>query len=136
MTRGAKPGERRGGRAKGTANKVTEKRREIAARALSEGITPLEYMLNIMRKETPEGADAATHLQYDSLRFEAAKAAAPYVHPRLAAVEHSGGLDLNGVSDADVEAEFESIARAAGFPLAGQGNCKPQDSKASPRRPH
>ncbi len=31
MPRGAKPGKRRGGRAKGTSNKATEKRREIAA---------------------------------------------------------------------------------------------------------
>lgn len=136
MARGAKPGERRGGRAKGTPNKVTEKRREIAERALSEGITPLEYMLNIMRKETPAGADAATHLQYDALRFEAAKSAAPYVHPRLAAIEHSGALDLKGVSDADLEAEFENLARAAGFALVGSGDCKPQGSKASQRKPH
>jgi hypothetical protein len=26
----------------------------------------------------------------DGMRFEAAKAAAPYVHPKLAAIEHSG----------------------------------------------
>lgn len=134
---GIKGGKRPGaGRKKGSRNKATEKRREIAERALSEGITPLEYMLNIMRKETPEGADAATNLQYDALRFEAAKSAAPYVHPRLAAVEHSGDLGLKGVSDADLAAEFENIARAAGFPLAGQGDCKPQGPKATPRKPH
>lgn len=136
MPRGAKPGERRGGRAKGTTNKVTEKRREIAARALSEGITPLEYMLNIMRKETPGDADAATQLQYDSLRFEAAKSAAPYVHPRLAAIEHSGALDLNGATDADLEAEFTNLARAAGYTLVGSGDCKPPGSKASQTKPH
>ena len=66
-----------GGRAKGTPNKATAKREaEIAA----SGLTPLQYMLRIMR-DVKKPAE---------IRFEAAKAAAPYVHPKLAAVEHSG----------------------------------------------
>ena len=54
---------------------------EIAA----SGLTPLEFMLSVMRDEQ---ADTAT-------RLDAAVKAAPYVHPRLAAIEsrHSG---LNG----------------------------------------
>lgn len=48
-------------------------------RAAEQGITPLEYLIHVMR----EGED-------EKLRFEAAKAAAPYVHPRLAAIEHTG----------------------------------------------
>jgi len=40
-------------------------------------------MLTVMRD--PEAA-------FD-VRFEAAKSAAPYIHPRLAAVEHSGDED-------------------------------------------
>lgn len=77
MASGSKPGERRGGRQKGTPNKVTAKReREIEA----SGLTPLAFMLSILRDETAERAE----------RFEAAKAAAPYSHARLAnvAVEH------------------------------------------------
>lgn len=80
MTRGGKrPGA---GRPKGSPNKATAARQaEIAA----SGLTPLDYMLGILRDEEADQAQ----------RFEAAKAAAPYVHPRLAAVEHSGDMTLN-----------------------------------------
>jgi hypothetical protein len=63
-----------GGRQKGAANKRT---REIADAAVKEGVTPLEYMLAVLRDETvgPERRD------------EMAKASAPYIHPRLASVE-------------------------------------------------
>lgn len=78
---GAKPGERRGGRAKGTPNKRTaEKVAEIEA----SGLTPLDFMLNLMRNA---GEDI-------DLRFDAAKAAAPYVHARLSSID--ANIDLNG----------------------------------------
>lgn len=48
--------------------------------AILSGITPLEYMLKIMRDET----------QSPTFRADMAKAAAPYVHPRLATIEHNG----------------------------------------------
>lgn len=83
MAKGAKTG----GRKKGTPNKASAAIRDAALKA---GITPLEYMMNLMRKPDPKDADALTKVQLDGLRFEAAKAAAPYVHPRLAAVEHTG----------------------------------------------
>lgn len=41
---------------------------------------PLDYMLEILRDETAPRDD----------RMDAAKAAAPYVHAKLASVEHSG----------------------------------------------
>lgn len=81
---GARPGS---GRKKGSATKRT---REIADRAAEEGITPLEYMLQVMRQEPSEELEAREMLQAITLRFEAAKAAAPYIHPRLAAVEVTG----------------------------------------------
>jgi hypothetical protein len=66
-----------GGRKKGTPNVATAKKeREIAA----SGLTPLEYMLSLLRDERKS----------DEIRFEAAKAAAPYVHPKLAMIQHSG----------------------------------------------
>lgn len=74
----ARGGQRPGsGRKRGSANVKTS---EIARRAAAEGITPLEYMLNVLRDDSAE----------PNLRFEAAKAAAPYMHPRLAAIEHTG----------------------------------------------
>jgi hypothetical protein len=44
---------------------------------METGITPLEFMLAILRNEANS----------DAVRMEAAKAAAPYVHARLAHIE-------------------------------------------------
>jgi hypothetical protein len=81
-------GKRAGaGRKEGAANIKT---REIANKAALEGLTPLEYLLQVMRKETPEADE--TLIQLQAKRLDAAKAAAPYIHPRLAAIEHSGSV--------------------------------------------
>lgn len=83
----------RGGARKGAGRKpgaATKKTREVADKAASEGITPLEYMLQVMRSEPPEGLEGPQMLSAISLRFEAAKAAAPYMHPKLASIEHTG----------------------------------------------
>lgn len=56
---------------------------------MDEGISPLEFMLKVMRQD-PTHEDPKVQIARESLQFEAAKAAAPYMHPRLAAVEHSG----------------------------------------------
>lgn len=70
-------GRKTGGRRKGTPNKATsEKSAEIAA----SGLTPLDFMLQVMRDETKP----------DGLRASMARDAAPYVHARLAAIELSG----------------------------------------------
>lgn len=66
-----------GGARKGAGRKpgaCTNKTREIADKAIESGITPLEYLLSVMRDTTQEPKD----------RMDAAKSAAPYVHPRLA----------------------------------------------------
>lgn len=73
MARGGKrPGA---GRKSGSPNKATAERQKAVEES---GLTPLDYMLGIMRDEE-KPAD---------MRFEAAKAAAPYVHPKLANVDH------------------------------------------------
>lgn len=82
----------RGGRRQNAGRKAgsaTKKTREIANRAAEEGITPLEYMLRVMRQET-DHEDPKIAIAREAMAFEAAKAAAPYVHPRLAAIEHTG----------------------------------------------
>jgi hypothetical protein len=71
---GVRPGS---GRKPGSPNKRT---REIAQKAAKKGITPLEYMLKVMRDSNAEGAR----------RDDMAKAAAPYMHPRLNAIQHTG----------------------------------------------
>ncbi|MBP2301563.1 hypothetical protein [Azospirillum picis] len=85
----ARGGARQGaGRKPGSATKRT---REIAERAIAERKSPLEVLLDIMHEAT----DTATKL-------EAAKAAAPYVHPKLSSIEaqHSGpgGGPINTVT--------------------------------------
>lgn len=83
----------RGGARAGAGRKAgsaTTKTREIADKAASEGVTPLEYMLQVMRSEAPDFDDARALSDHQQMRFEAAKAAAPYIHPRLAAIEHTG----------------------------------------------
>lgn len=70
-------GKKTGGRRKGVRNKVTQVRvAEIAA----SGLMPLDYILNVMRDEEAEPCR----------RDDMAKAAAPYVHPKLATIEHTG----------------------------------------------
>lgn len=68
------------GRPAGVLNKRTLAAGELRDKLLAEGITPLEYMLSVMRDESNDQA----------VRLDAAKAAAPYVHPKLNAIEHSG----------------------------------------------
>ena len=68
---GRRPGS---GRKKTSVNKLDAAARKIA---MESGITPLDYMLGIMRD--PERTDAR--------RMEAARGAAPYVHARLARLE-------------------------------------------------
>jgi hypothetical protein len=77
-------GVKTGGRKKGTPNKATEKRREIAEAELDKGITPLEVLLQTMREEWEQGNKAAACL--------IAKDAAPYIHPRLAAHQVTGEI--------------------------------------------
>lgn len=88
-------GSREGaGRKKGS---TTQKTQEIAEKAFEDGVTPLEVMLEAMREHY-------ALKDYDKAAAFA-KDAAPYVHPRLAAVEHSGkdGGPINVViGDKDV----------------------------------
>lgn len=70
-------GKKTGGRVKGVPNKATAAK---VAEVEASGQTPLDYMLGVMR-DTNVAADR---------RDDMAKAAAPYVHPKLAAVEHTG----------------------------------------------
>jgi len=79
---GARPGS---GRKPGQRNKRTI---EQAAEVAASGQTPLDYLLSVMRDAKQEVAK----------RVDAAKAAAPYVHARLNAVELSGSV---GVSHED-----------------------------------
>ena len=78
----ARGGARAGaGRPKGGANKFND---EARAKAAAGGISPLDYLLGVLRDDT----------ESKEVRIDVAKAAAPYLHARLAAVEHSGNDEL------------------------------------------
>ncbi len=73
MPRGSRSGERRGGRQRGTPNRKTAlTNAAFAAAASNPDITPLDFLLGIMRDPTvsPE------------LRVKVAQAAAPFVHEK------------------------------------------------------
>jgi hypothetical protein len=72
-----------GGARKGAGRKpgaATTKTREIANNASANGLTPLEYMLQVMRDDSQEPRS----------RLAAAQSAAPYVHPKLSNIELTG----------------------------------------------
>lgn len=79
MRGGARPGA---GRRKGTENKRTVAAREAADAIIAAGLTPLEVMLTAMRNKYEAGDETGA--------ANIAKDAAPYVHPKLAQIEHSG----------------------------------------------
>ena len=76
MPRGSRPGERRGGRQRGTPNKKTQLRNAaINAAAADPNISPLGFLLGLMR-------DVTLPIE---LRVDMAAAAAPLFHPKLKA---------------------------------------------------
>ena len=69
------------GRPSGSKNQKTA---DIAQKAITAGITPIEVMLSAMRELWDEGTSEAKR---EAARI--AKDAAPYVHPRLASIEQT-----------------------------------------------
>lgn len=95
----------RGGKREGAgrpAGAIAKKTKELVEKIEASGLTPLDYMLNILRDESMDTES----------RFEAAKAAAPYVHPKLASVEHKG----------DADNPLQTISRIEIVPLTGNDN--------------
>ena len=88
---GRRPGA---GRKPGSANKQT---REIAEKAMAEGITPLDVQLQTMRALWAE-ANAGDTFDVDKAMQACgvAKDAAPYIHPRLSSIEAALGGEGGG----------------------------------------
>jgi hypothetical protein len=106
-------GPRKGaGRPKGAATKRT---RKIADRESQNGLTPLEVMLRAMREHAgKKDWDAAASI---------AKDAAPYMHAKLASVQHTGpkGGPIQTVDLTNVSEEQLNALEAIFGPLAGAG---------------
>jgi hypothetical protein len=98
----------RGGKREGAGRKFGSVARidaEARQRALAGGMMPLDYLLSIMRDEHGDKHE----------RIDAAKAAAPYCHARLASTELSGPsgepvevkmtnkLDISHLSNAELD---------------------------------
>jgi hypothetical protein len=75
-----------GGRPKGSPNKIPKRFMEAAAKYK---ILPLDYMLKVLNDEGQEHKE----------RFAAAVAAAPFIHPRLAAMtlEVEGQIEVTSL---------------------------------------
>lgn len=87
----ARGGKREGaGRKPGSGNK-----NKIDAESAKAGISPLDYMLHVLRDDK----------QTDDMRLTAAKAAAPYLHRSLKSVEHSG--EGGGPIEYDITISFD-----------------------------
>src|SRR4030088_1138154 len=99
MPRGSKPGERRGGRQRGTPNKATvAKTAALQAASADPTITPLQFLLGVMRDPTSP----------TDLRIKVARAAAPLVHGKLGTasgdpVGRVGAVGGEGFTTIDIE---------------------------------
>src|SRR5688572_4552325 len=114
MPRGAGPGERRGGRQKGTPNKRTLLREETLARLRIEGNDPVDFMLNVMRNP---------HVPLD-MRLDAAVKVAPFVHPRLQAVVHT----QNPSGKSELQELFEELnGTSRGLPNYTEASAGPSE---------
>jgi len=86
-------GRKTGGRQKGARNRATEEARAAAA---ATGVLPLDYMLRVMRDT------AADSKRRDGM----AMAAAPYLHPRLTAIDAKLNPDAAGRAPRKLLLEF------------------------------
>jgi hypothetical protein len=132
MARGAKPGERRGGRKAGTPNHASRKR-ELAVAAT--GVTPLDIMLHNARTAHAEGLALAKkigrtkgednkeplRLRLKEVRAEAqvcAKQAADFIHPKLQSVMHA--TDPDNVTRVVLSVDQVTLERMALFIRGGK----------------
>jgi len=103
MPRGSKPGERRGGRQRGTPNKKTALRNAaISAAAASPNTSPLDFLLGLMR-------DPNLPQEY---RVKVAMAALPFVHAKAAVPEDNLASTKYGHDRAGVNAGGHGFLKA------------------------
>lgn len=89
------------GRPKGAPNRATAAKE---AEIKSSGLTPLDFMLGILRDTEADQAQ----------RFEAAKHAAPYVHPKLNSVAMQANINSRVVDISDNELANIALGGGAG----------------------
>jgi hypothetical protein len=120
MPRGSRPGERRGGRQRGTPNKKTLIKNAVFLVAASDpNRSPLEFMLALMR-------DPQVPLD---LRIEMASQAAPFVHARPEPTRKTrpDPLDLRDRLGETGDLKFETLAEKPAAEASGDGGPSPLD---------
>lgn len=96
------------GRKKGSKGKRTE---EQIVKAQAGGEMPLDHMLKVMR--TPELTKAGKETALSKARrYQAAKDAAPYLHPKLSSIEQRHRWDLDSLTLEQLE-QLRELARLA-----------------------
>ncbi len=95
-------GYKTGGRTKGSLNKATIAAQAAAASAHDGLLTPLDYMLGVMRDT---GADK-------DRRDRMAQAAAPYLHARIATVDNPV-VNVNSSESEGIQISFVLPSRQA-----------------------
>ena len=81
---------------------LTKRTRQIAEAVATQGITPLEVMMKVMRQLYEEAGNVSeqdlgnkelaneARIKLLNMAATVGRHAAPYVHPRLSAIEHTG----------------------------------------------
>ena len=129
MPRGSKPGERRGGRQRGTPNKQTVlKNAVLSAAAANPNSLPLQFFLALMRD--PNGPM--------DTRIDMAQAAAPFVHtkPQRPSRVRTNPMDsgpLKSVPDFSV-ARMEEALRPGPARRRHRGGIRPRRARRRRRR--
>ena len=128
MTHG---GKREGaGRRKGSRNKASSRREQFIARS---GPTPLDVMIQSMRyywdeaqRELAKSIPELHKVDVDINRaLDAAHKAAPFVHPRLAAIDQNSTLDFSKLTPEEIDL-VEPILRKAFRKSGERTNENPQ----------
>lgn len=95
---------------------VSSRSVDVVAKAMAEGISPVEFMLNLMRDEK---ADAKS-------RAWAAEKVAPFVHPRPAPMERTVQIELPDTSTpAGIDMALDAIIAAM-----GKGEISPNEGQS------
>jgi hypothetical protein len=97
------------GRKKGGRNKRTIALAQASQEAIRSGLSPLDFLLKILRDPTKD----------DRVRVDAAKAAAPYCHPRLVAADDAYRTHDDPEKSPDkIRADLDRLLAEMGVPEA------------------
>lgn len=114
-------GKKTGGRKPGSKNKTTLLLEQHIAQRRNLRKTPLDYMLEQMNMPMSGAKTHAQRMAVYQLRLRAAAEAAPYLHPRLMAVQHNTLEPIGDVIDGDIgpdNPKLLEIARRIAFVMA------------------